>query len=274
MRTQRGGLSALAGLLGMLGLVAALLVAVLVSPGRNLTNSEDFADSVVTTLETDTGQQAITAEVTAQTVAASGLPSRVVEPAAAAGTRAAFNDQSAVEALTVSAEQLHSQVVAEDPSDTLTVNLNSVRAPVVDGFSQVSPAAAQSVPEDLGSVEIASGESVEAVGAVAWWAGRPGVLFGLLIGAVAALGLSLLLSWDRARAARVTGVGLLVVAAVPIIVSFVAQPIAEAAAMGTGTEDLAGVFAGEIASLQLIVPVLIGGAGLVLIAASIARNRW
>lgn len=274
MRTQRAGLPALAGLLGIIGLVAALLVALLVSPGRNLTDSEDFANSAVAALETSTGQEAVADEVTAQTVAASGLAPQVVEPAAAAGVRAAFDDQTAVDALTLSAEQLHSQVVAENPSDTLAVNLNPLRGPVVDGVSQVSPSAAQFVPENLGSVEIASGEGVEALGRAAWWAGRPGVLSGLLVGAVAALGLSILLSWDRVRAARAIGVGLLVVAAVPIIVSFVAQPIVEAAAMGTGTEELAGVFAREIASLQRIVPVLIGGAGLALIAVSLARNRW
>lgn len=274
MRTQRPGLSALAGLLGTIGLVAALLVALLVSPGRNLTDSEDFADSAVAALETSTGQEAVADEVTAQTVAASDLSPQVVEPAAAAGVRAAFNNQVAVDALTVSAEQLHSQVVAENPSDTLAVNLNPIRGPVVDGVSRVSPAAAQFVPENLGSVEIASGKGVEAVGRAGWWAGRPGVLFGLLVGAVAALGLSILLSWDRVRAARAIGVGLLVVAAVPIIVSFVAQPIVEAAALGTGTEDLAGVFAKEIASLQQIVPVLIGAAALALIAVSLARNRW
>jgi hypothetical protein len=274
MRTKHGGLAALAGLLGLLGLIAALLVAVLVSPGQNLTEADEFADAVVATLETSEGQQAITDEVTTQIVSASGLPPGVVEPAAAAGVEAAFDNQAAVDALTVSAEQLHGQVVAEDPSDTLTVDLSPLREPVVNGISQVNPAAAQSVPEDLGSVEIASGEGVEAAGSVAWWAGRPGLLAGLLIGAVAALGLAILLSWDRVRAARAVGVGLLFVAAVPVVIALIAQPVAEAAAEGTGTEDVAGEFAKEIASLQPIVPVLIGGVGLALIAVSMARNRW
>ncbi len=274
MRTRNGGLSALAGLLGLVGLVAALLAALLVSPGENLTDSEEFADSVVAALETSAGQQAITDEVTAQVVAASGLPASAVEPAAAAGVEEALDDPAALDALTTSAEQLHEQVVAESPSDTLTVNLNPVREPVVDGISQVSPDAAQFVPDDLGSVEIASGPGVEAVGQAAWWAGRPGLLAGLLIGAVATLGLSILLSWDRVRAARLIGFGLVLVAAVPVVISYAAQPFVESAARGTTNEDLAGVLAKEIASLQLIVPVLIGGAGLVLMAISVARNRW
>ena len=58
------------------------------------------------------------------------------------------------------------------------------------------------------------------------------------------------------------------------MIALIAQPVAEAAAEGTGTEDVAGEFAKEIASLQPIVPVLIGGVGLALIAVSMARNRW
>ena len=184
MTLQSRRSSPLAGLLGLLGVVAALLAGLLVSPGQNLTNADDFADATVAALEGESGQEAITRIVSERTVAQGGLGEQVVQRAVAAGVAAALAEPGTADALRATARQVHGQVVARDPSDEIVIDLDEIREPIVEGVAGISPVAARLVPAELGSVQIADGEGVAAVGRVAWWAGRSGLLLGLMIGAI------------------------------------------------------------------------------------------
>lgn len=271
MRVLGGIVSPLLLLVCLLASLGALL---LVTPGGNLTDPESFGDAVARAVVSDDGREVVSEELTRALSAASGLPPETVAQAVGPAVVAATGTAAFEEAVASEARATHAQVVSEDPSGQVTVGLGAFRDAIADRLDAISPGASSLLPpeEALGEVVLAQGEAVRVVGRSAYAAGRPGVLPALVVVALAAGAAGLMLARRRGRAAVALGVGLLVVAVVPWLLSVVAAPIAEQVADVTGRGALAGALAAELFAVRLQGPAVVACAGAALVVVGVASR--
>lgn len=271
MRVLGGILSPLLLLVCVLATLAALL---LVTPGGNLTEAGDFGDAVARAVASDDGQEVLAGELTAALARASGLPESTLAQAVDPAVRAAAATSAFQRAVAAEAAATHGQVVAEDPSGEVTIGLGALRDALVVQLDAVQPGASSLVPppDALGEVVLARGEAVRVVGRWGYAAGRPGVLPAVVILAIGAGVAGLLLAHRRSRASVSLGVGLLIVSAVPWLLSVVAQPVAEQVAGVAGRGALAGALAAELFAVEVRAPAVVACAGAALVVVGIASR--
>jgi len=261
-------------LLLLVALVAAATSLLLITPGRNLTDADAFAAATARAVVSAEGRAAVADELTVGIAASTGLPEGAIAPAVDAAADAAASDALFVEGVEAGARASHRDVVAPDPSDTVAVPLGAVASPFTARVASIDPRLAGLLPADeaFGTLTLAKGPPVRWIGRLGNAAGRPGALAAAILLAVGAGSAGLLVARRRASAATAFGVGLLVVAALPVAIAWVARPVAEWLAGVSGQAALAGVLASELLAVDPAAPVVVACAGGALIVVGMASR--
>lgn len=255
-------------------LLAALGAILVVTPGRNLTDADDFAAATARAAASSEGQAAIADELTGVVASETGVPPDVVGAAIDPAVAAAARDPAFTQAVEAAARAAHASVVSEDPSGNVSIPLGAIRDPVADELEGIDPRLASLLPPaaDLGEVELAGGPAVRVLGRSAYALGRPGVLAALVLVSLSTGAIGLLLARRRARAATALGIGLIVVAGVPFVLSWIAPPVAESLGEVSGRAALAGALASELFAVQATASAVAACAGAALVVVGIASR--
>lgn len=261
-------------LLLLVALGASLVAVLLVSPGSTLTDPDEFAAATARAATSPEGREAISEELTAQISDATGLPSDLVGAAVVPAVDEAAERQVFVDAVEAGAADTFESVVSPHPSDEVVLPLASLADPIREIVAERSTVVADQIPrgDELGEVTLAKGRFVRWLGALGDAAGRPEVLATALVVAVASGAAGLLLARRRGSAAVSLGIGLLLVAAVPVAIAWVSRPLAEWLSGVSGQAALAGAFAVELLRVQPVAPVLAACAGGALIVTGLASR--
>lgn len=261
-------------LLLLVALAASLVAVLLVSPGSTLTDSEEFAAATARAATSPQGRAAIAEELTAQIADATSLPADLVEAVVRPAVDEAAEEPVFVEAIESGAQESFDSVVSAHPGDEVVLPLASLADPLREVVAERNALLAQQLPQgdELGEVTLVKGPFVRWIGRLGYAAGRPEVLSAALIVALAAGAAGLLLARRRGSAAISLGVGLLLVAAVPVVIAWIARPLAEWLGGVSGQAALAGAFAVELLRVQPAAPVIAACAGGALIITGLASR--
>jgi hypothetical protein len=258
----------------LLALIASLVAVLLVSPGSTLTDSDEFAKATARAATSLEGREAITEELTLQIEATTPFPADLIESVVGPAVDEAADRPAFAAAVEAAAQDSYESVVSENPGDAVVLPLASLADPLREVVAGRNALLAEQIPEgdELGEVTLVEGPFVRWIGALGYAAGRPEVLAAALVVAVAAGAAGLLLARRRGSAAISLGIGLLLVAAVPVVIAWIARPLAEWLGGVSGQAALAGAFAVELLRVQAVAPVVAACAGGALIVTGLASR--